>query len=148
MLQGHDTTAWRGGGVARELAKIATTPARAAVAVEARSAERRVAVSASARIADARDRAGARLVVAYTDSGHVTDVRRGENAGVTLAHEHVVRALATSGPADASGTIAFDTTLDLPSDAGRHARIVAFVERHDAREVLQAVVLPLDRCYR
>ena len=80
------------------------------------------------------DRPGARLVVAYTDGGHRTQVRRGENAGVTLAHEHVVRALAQGAPADASGALVLQTTLDLPADAGREPRLIAFVERHAQRE--------------
>jgi hypothetical protein len=148
VVQGRDASDWRGGGVAREVARAAALPARAAIAVEAQPIGRRLAVRAGANVAQAHDRSGARLVVVYTDDGHVTDVRRGENAGVTLLHDHVVRALATSAPADAAGTLTLDTTIDLPADAGRHARLVAFVERHDAREVLQAVVLPLDRCVR
>jgi hypothetical protein len=36
--------------------------------------------------------------------------------------------------------------MDLPAEAGAHPRLVAFVERFAARDVLQALVVPLDRC--
>ncbi|MBK6803575.1 MAG: DUF1223 domain-containing protein [Betaproteobacteria bacterium] len=107
-----------------------------------------VAVVATARIRDAAQRRGARLVVAYVDSGHATEVRRGENAGVTLVHDHVVRALVTGDAADESGALRLEATLALPADVGRDPRLVAFVERGATRDVLQALVLPLDRCGR
>jgi hypothetical protein len=146
VFQGRDTTDWSDGGLAREIARAARAPARAAIVVDARPAARRVTVEARAHIPASPDRAGARLVVAYTDSGHVTQVRRGENAGVTLTHDHVVRALVQSDPPDASGRLALATTIDLPADAGRDPQLVAFVERHQEREVLQALVLGLAGC--
>ncbi|HET9339868.1 MAG TPA: DUF1223 domain-containing protein [Casimicrobiaceae bacterium] len=148
VFQGRGTTEWSDGGLAREIATVAGEPARAAIAIVARPAARRVAVEASARVPESRDRAGARLVVAYTDSGHVTRVQRGENAGVTLTHDHVVRALVQSDAPDASGKLVLATTIDLPADAGHDPQLVAFVERHREREVLQALVLRLDVCVR
>lgn len=148
VFQGRDTADWRDGGLAREIARAAIEPARASIAIVARPAARRVAVEASARIPESRDRAGARLVVAYTDSGHVTHVRHGENAGVTLTHDHVVRALVQSDAPDASGRLVLATTIDLPADAGHDPQLVAFVERHQAREVLQALALGLGGCER
>ena len=87
-------------------------------------------------------------MVAYVDSGHVTEVRRGENAGATLVHDHVVRALVAGGAADASGALRLEATFELPADAGRDPRLVAFVERGATREVLQALPLALGRCGR
>jgi hypothetical protein len=148
MLQGHDFPEWRGATAARDIAAAGTGSARAAIALEARHDDRRLAVSAIARVPVAANRPGSRLVVAYTDSGHVTDVKRGENAGVELRHDHVVRALATSAPADASGAISLQASFDIPAEAGTHPRLVAFVERDAKREVLQSVSLPLEACGR
>lgn len=147
VLQGTDLD-WRDAAASREIARASSAAPRASIAVEAQGKDRSVAVVASARIPAAADRAGARLLVAYVDGGHVTDVKRGENRGVTLRHEHVVRELATSGAADASGALVLDTTIALPAEAGTHPQLVAFVERDAPREVLQSVALPLDACGR
>lgn len=145
LLQGHDVD-WRAAGAKREIAAASTASPRATIAVEARGSGGRIMFSAKAQVPAARDRADARLVVAYADGGHATDVKRGENRGVTLRHEHVVRALATSRAPDASDTLTLEATFVIPVEAGAHPRLVAFVERDAQREVLQAVVLPLDRC--
>lgn len=147
VLQGQDFD-WRDAAAMREIAQAAKASPRATIAMDARTQSGRIAVAATARVPVSQDRAGARLVVAYTDGGHVTDVKRGENAGVTLRHEHVVRALAASGAADASGTLKLDASFDVPAEAGPHASLVAFVERDAKREVLQSLSLALDACAR
>jgi len=146
VIQAQDTLAWQSGGAPAELAKSAATAPRATIAIETETRGASIAIKATARVNPPAPRGDARLVVAYTDGGHVTKVRRGENAGVTLAHEHVVRELYTGKPADATGAMTLEATLERPSEPGSHPRLVAFVERFDAREVLQALVVPLDRC--
>lgn len=148
LLQGRDFAAWRGAEALRALAQAASIPARADIAIDARPEGAGVAVVATARVRDAAQRSGAQLVVAYVDSGHVTEVRRGENAGVTLVHDHVVRALVAGGAAVASGALRLEATFERPADAGRDPRLVAFVERSATRDVLQALALPLERCGR
>ena len=148
VLQGRDAGAGRGADALLEVSRSASMPARATIELSANIAARRVIVDATAHVPAAAERAGSRLVIAYTDGGHRTDVRRGENAGVTLRHEHVVRTLVTSDAPDSKGALALTTSLELPADAGTHPRLVAFVERHAARDVLQTVVLPLDPCTR
>ncbi|MEO8486527.1 MAG: DUF1223 domain-containing protein [Betaproteobacteria bacterium] len=147
-LQGRDLDALRGGDGAGEIGKAADAPARATIALRAVRERGRIVVSATAQVPQAPDRAGARIVVAYTDSGHVTDVKRGENRGVTLSHDHVVRALAKGGSADSSGAMSLAATLPVPEESGKLPRIVAFVERETTREVLQSLELPLDLCGR
>ena len=148
LLQGADFPGWRGGDASRAIAGAAAAPARADIVLEARRAGARVAVAATSRVRDPSEAPGARLAVAWVDSGHVTDVRRGENAGVVLAHDRVVRALAVGREADPSGTMRVDATFDRPADAGRDPQLVAFVERGARREVLQALALPLNGCAR
>lgn len=147
VLQGQDLD-WRDKGAAGEIAQASRVPPRARIALDAREQGGRIVVVASAEVPARSDRDGARLEVAYADSGHVTDVKRGENAGVALRHEHVVRAFATSGPADASGTLKLEATLELPAERGRHPELVAFVERDARREILQSLTLALDACAR
>ncbi len=77
---------------------------------------------------------------AVLEDGHASRVKAGENAGATLAHDHVVtlyRPVAAWSPAGASKTL----TLDLPA-SGTQARRVAFVVTDAAGgKPLQAVVL-------
>jgi len=148
LLQGADFPGWRGRDASRAIAGAAAAPARADIVLEARRAGARIAVVATSRVRDPSEASGARLAVAWVDSGHVTDVRRGENAGVVLTHDRVVRELAVGGEADASGTMRVDATFDRPSDAGRDPRLVAFVERGAKREIYQSVSLALDGCAR
>ena len=49
-------------------------------------------------VADAALRRNAVLWLAYTESGLVSNVKAGENRGVRLAHDHVVRALSEPHP--------------------------------------------------
>ncbi len=146
VIQAHDTMSWQGSARPPELAASAAAAPRATIEMETEAAGSRLRIKASGRVNPPAPRDGARLVVAYTDGGHVTRVKRGENAGVTLAHEHVVRTLVTGTPADAAGVMKVETTIERPAEPGSHPRLVAFVERFDAREVLQSLVVPLDRC--
>ncbi len=69
-------------------------------------------------------------------------VRGGENSGVQLRHEHVVRVLA--GPLELAQA---DATIVLPGDLRReNAGVVAFVQRVDDGEIANALQLPLRRC--
>jgi len=148
VLQGRDFPEWRGTEATSVVARAASAPARAEIVIDARAEGGRIDVAATGRVRHRADDRGARLVVAYTDGGHGTRVRRGENAGVTLAHDHVVRALVEGSEADASGALRVEATFERPADPGREPRLVAFVERGAAREVLQALVLPLERCLK
>ena len=78
-----------------------------------------------------------------TDNGLVSDVRTGENAGVRLTHDHVVRLFRAGPAADANGDIRWDVALPLPSEAGSETTVVAFVQNAAAGDVLQALALPL-----
>ncbi|HZI17927.1 MAG TPA: DUF1223 domain-containing protein [Pyrinomonadaceae bacterium] len=72
------------------------------------------------------------VLLAVTEGGLTTDVRRGENAGRRLAHAGVVRRLTTLGPVPAAG--------------GRfEARATVAVEKNWRRENLRAVVFAQER---
>jgi len=83
----------------------------------------------------------AEVVVAVVEDGLVSTVERGENAGRTLAHTAVVRALHRGGtiPAAAdqwSGEV--PVSLD---DSWKQPRMVAFVQDARSRRILAAGVL-------
>jgi hypothetical protein len=104
-------------------------------------------VRADARVLDAVRMRDAQLFVAYADSGLVSDVKAGENRGVRLEHDHVVRALRLAGAAAAGdGHWQASVTLPKPAEAGKHPMLVAFVQRAASGDILQSVALPLDAC--
>jgi hypothetical protein len=124
----------------------ARRPARATIELAVTPGATSVVVRATAQIAEQALRADAGLVVAYADNGLHSDVRAGENRGVRLAHERVVRGLHRSGPPDAHGRI--ETTLEItrPGDPGTMPMLVAFVQRTSNGDVLQTMSVALDGC--
>lgn len=144
LLQGHDYAGWRG-SEAKAIDDAAGTAAAATIAVDVTPGERDVAVHASAQV-NAGRRGDAELLVAYADSGLVSDIKAGENRGMRLAHDHVVRAFRLAGRAGADGRIDATLTLPRPTERGTHSMLVAFVERPSSGDVLQALALPIDDC--
>ncbi len=145
LVQGRDVPAWAERGVAAVDA-AARAPARATVQLEATAAQGIVDVQASAAIGDAALRRDATLFLAYVDSGLSSDVRAGENRGVRLRHEHVVRDLQRIGVPDAQGRITGHARFVRPREAGVSPLLVAFVQRGANGDVLQAMTLPLGPC--
>jgi hypothetical protein len=87
---------------------------------------------------------GASLYVALTQNKLVTPVKRGENAGVTLKHDHVVRQWFGPFALGADGKLAWSRALNLPAsafaqDAKQPMQAVAFVQQ--GPKLLQAVKL-------
>ena len=144
LLQGRDF-AWQ---ASREnaLQAAARTPARANIVVDVTSEASTHHVTARAEVKDASLARDARLFVAYADSGHHSDVRAGENRGVRLLHDHVVRSLRRSAGADASGTITLAADFTRPAEAGTYPQFVAFVQRESNGDVLQTVSVSIDAC--
>ena len=91
-------------------------------------------------------RADAQLFVAYADGGLHSDVRAGENRGVRLSHERVVRALRLAATPDAQGRLHARLEIPKPREAGTGPLLVAFVQRRSNGDVLQTMTLPLDGC--
>jgi hypothetical protein len=142
LLQGQDFAAWRRGNAQSALADVARRPARARIEISASVDGNDVRASATARIADAMPVNRATIVIAYADSGLVSDVKAGENRGVRLVHDHVVRALAKGR----EGALEASASFARPTEAGTAATLVAFVQNTATNDVLQAVALPLSAC--
>ncbi len=144
LLQGKDFSGWRSAQTSKASVAAATArPARADIALETVPREGAIAVKATVRVPDATNRKGAALFVALVDSGLVSEVKAGENAGKQLRHDHVVRALRGGIPVDGGGSVAQDIMLPLPLEAGSAATIVAFVQNVDTGDVLQALASPI-----
>ncbi len=91
---------------------------------------------------EATTRAGvapAALYLAVTESGLESKVTRGENAGATLAHDHVVREWI--GPLRlADGALRTQREIAIPATWNvARLNVVGFVENEKTGDVLQAV---------
>jgi hypothetical protein len=136
LLQGRDFPQWHSGGdPSRAIAAINARPARATIELAAEPYRNDVRV-------DLRDSVHAAVAVVLVQSGLVSDVKAGENAGKRLAHDHVVRQWRAGPPLDANGEAGAQLTFSLPADPGP-LTIVAFAENSANGEVLQALALPL-----
>lgn len=142
FIQGRDRGLWRDGSVSKALDEIGRAPARAHIELAARADADAVIVDVRARV-DAVKPADLELRVALTEGGLSSRVTAGENAGVELAHGHVVRAFVTGPAFDAGGNAAGRVRLVLPRERGRDAAVVAFVEHRATAEILQSLSLPL-----
>jgi len=82
--------------------------------------------------------------VALTEDGLATQVHAGENRGVLLRHDHVVRAF--SGPQPlAHATL----NLAVPSDGNpANSTLVAFAQDERDGKIAQVVALPLAQCLK
>lgn len=90
--------------------------------------------------------APASIYLALYQDGLSTQVRAGENNGVTLHHERVVRALYGPWPLTVMRWMR-DIEVAPPRDAhGGRFGLTAFVQANSTGEVLQALSLPLAKC--
>ena len=90
--------------------------------------------------------APASIYLALYQDGLSTRVRAGENNGVTLHHERVVRALYGPWPFTAMHWMR-DIEVVPPHDArGGRLGLAAFVQANSTGDVLQALSLPLVKC--
>jgi hypothetical protein len=137
FVGGTELRAWQG-ALRDKVRQLNTLAAAAAIRVRAGL----TASGALALRADATARAGdgpAALYLAVAESGLATKVTRGENGGVTLAHDHVVREWI--GPIRlAGGSAQAQREIALPAAWNRaRLEVVAFVADERSGSVLQAV---------
>ncbi len=141
LLQGRDRGIWQDTSARNGLHALAETPPRARIALDVRHESDGIAIDVDAT---SLTRSGKPVVIlALTESGLGSEVRAGENAGVRLTHDHVVRAFETGPAFDPQGKASGTVRLPLPRERGRDALIVAFVQDRSTGEVLQSIVLPL-----
>ena len=71
-------------------------------------------------------------------------MKAGENRGVKLTHDHVVRAFETRPLTATAGS--FSVRLPRPVEAGAHPTLVAFVQEVASGDILQTLAVPLESC--
>jgi hypothetical protein len=142
LVQGHDAPDWRRGRIDESLAVIAARAAGASIALDVDAAPEGLRVAASARVHDVESHRHAVLWLAYTDSGHATEVAGGENRGVRLVHDHVVRSLHGPYAMNADGSAKANLAIVAPGESGTSPVIVAFVQDRSNGDVLQVLALP------
>jgi hypothetical protein len=121
----------------RELA--AKKPA-ANISLRGQLAADSIDVAVGVNIADESLRKDAALYIALSENNLVSRVTAGENKGVSLKHDHVVREL--SGPFQLS-TPEIKRTINVPKEWKREdMNLVAFVQNTRSGEILQAISIP------
>jgi len=141
LIQGRDAPEWKRGAAA-SLAAAVKNPARASVTLEAIREGAAYKVRASASVGDAALRPNAVLWLAYAESGLVSDVKAGENRGVRLVHDHVVRSLHGPFAVSAKGEAMTSMAIPVPAERGGMPMLVAFVQDTKNGDVLQTLTLP------
>ncbi len=137
FVGGTELRSWRG-GLRDEVRQLNARPAAADIRVRGSVAPN----GTLALRAEATTRAGAEpaaLYLALAESGLSSKVMRGENGGVTLAHDHVVREWI--GPIRLNESAArVQRDIALPAAWNRaRLEVVAFVQDERSGGVLQAV---------
>jgi hypothetical protein len=143
VLNGRDIRDWHEGGMSRDLSQLKASPARADLRIALAAGGNGLAARVEASVPNPADRAGAVLYLALTQDNIVTAVRAGENSGVTLKHDHVVREWLGPIALDANGKAVLARTLTLPKDASMaDLGVSAVVQKPGSGDVLQALALP------
>jgi hypothetical protein len=142
LVQGRDAEFGRGTRALDLLAEARRGGPRASVALAAKaSGPDRIDVRVTARLIDPVAGGNAVVWVAATESGLVSDVNAGENRGVRLTHDHVVRALAGPYPVPASGEMTTTAALARPVERGADPALVAVVQDARTGRILQSLTL-------
>lgn len=143
----NGTTEFVGGDAAKARAAVeaarAVRPHVTVTATASRSADgKSVEVSYAAKPApDVRLAPGLRVDVVLTEDGLSSDVAKGENAGRTLHHDAVVRAVSTQTLQD---TMSGNSRLKVPAGVNLdNARVVLLVRGKDGYSVIGAAAVPL-----
>lgn len=132
---------WRSSGAWRKYLEQARQPSAAALTLRLQPSETGWQVNLGAAPVG-RAASDAKVWLARYVDAQTSAVRAGENRGVTLRHDRVVRQLSGPWPLPANG--ALSRQLELPTEAAAWG-ITAFVQ--DARgNVLQSLSLPARAC--
>lgn len=149
MVNGQDQRFWSdqsrfGSG----LKNIAARAPRSALSLEFTTATAGVDVTLTATLPQLPDRADAAVFLAITENNLSNRVTAGENRGVTLKHDHVVRTLVgpLGGEAKdrAEGKLVIKRPITLEQDWKRgDLSLVAFVQNLRTGEIYQALSAPV-----
>lgn len=142
LLQGRDRGLWRNGSITDTMQEIAREAPRARIALEIHPERGEVVVDVQASVVGI-SASDAEIHVAFTDSELASSVTAGENAGVRLIHDHVVRGFVAGPPFKPDGSSNGVVRLPLPRERGQNPTIVAFVQHRTKGQILQSLSIPL-----
>lgn len=143
VVQGRDFRGWGSSTFDAHVKAVNARPARADIrlGLEVASGKVNITASALAKVPGAK----AQLFVALTQSRISSDVKAGENRGVTLKHDYVVREWLGPVAFDAAGGARLERAVVPPTGAPTNdLGVVALVQDAATGEILQA--LKLDTC--
>ena len=144
LVDGREFQQWRRTTPEQLAAARNAKPARADLRITAtQGAGQALQVSLTGRLAAGASGAGAYL--ALYENGLSSDVKAGENKGVVLHHDFVVRRWLGPFAFDA-GTLAVSQAIELPADGVAARSGVAVVAVDGRGAILQALALPLREC--
>jgi hypothetical protein len=146
MLDGRDSRSWTSASrFDASLRDVATRAPRASIALGANDNADSLNLSLDVAIANEADRRDAQLYIAITENKLESRVTAGENRGVTLKHDHVVRELV--GPLPVTAAMmqqSVQRTVRLARDWKREdLNVAAFVQNSRDGTALQAVSVSL-----
>ncbi|MCY7386617.1 MAG: DUF1223 domain-containing protein [Burkholderiales bacterium] len=147
MLNGQDMRPWS--DQSRFSARVKSAPApRANIALDYTVSGTGLDVALTATLAPTADRADAAVFLAITESNLSNRVTAGENRGVTLKHDHVVRAIygPLSGEAKdrVDGKLVIKRPIVLGQDWKRgDLSLVSFVQNLRTGDIYQALSAPV-----
>jgi hypothetical protein len=145
MLDGRDMRPWGDASLNAAIKRSESARAGADLRVNLKREAQGFRVSAEAQLTSRPP--GAALYLALTQNNISTAVKAGENRGVTLKHDHVVRQWVGPLLPDAAGRVSKDMVLPLPAGAAHEdLAVVAFVQSGPGGEVLQALRAPGAAC--
>ena len=151
MLDGRDLRVWSHQAQFQARVKeVANRPPRADLVLDVLAGDTTIDASLVANVALVADRADAALYFAITENNLSSRVTAGENRGVNLKHDHVVRELigpiAVDAQDRAAGKFSVRRSITLGADWKRgDLSLVAFLQNSRNGEVLQALNAPLCR---
>ncbi|MEO8384841.1 MAG: DUF1223 domain-containing protein [Betaproteobacteria bacterium] len=149
MFNGQDHRSWSDQPrFTSSLQAIAARPPRANLALEFTAVAAGLDIALTATLAQVADRADAVVFVAITENNLSNRVTAGENRGVTLKHDHVVRALYGPLGGDASGRAEGKLIVKRPIMLARDWKrgdlsLVTFVQNLRSGEIYQSLSTPL-----
>jgi hypothetical protein len=139
FVSGTEVRDWRG-DLARELKRVNAEPARASIRLHAEmTPDGTISIAGSATPAGASTKPAAALFIAVTEDKLVSNVSAGENRGVTLSHDHVVREWIGPIPLERGDTRFKRTVIARRDWNAAQLNVAAFVQDLGSGQVLQAV---------
>ncbi len=149
MVNGQDQRIWSDQSrFSSSLQTIAARTPRANLALEFTTAAVGLDIALTATLPQLADRADAAVFIGITENSLSNRVTAGENRGVTLKHDHVVRAMYGPLGGDASGRaegkLLVKRPITLAQDWKRgDLSLVTFVQNLRTGEIYQALSAPL-----